>query len=102
PLSVRVSGIYTIATDTGGFVGALFEGQQARELFTDGAHVAFVDIAGTGVDQEALREEVAAAFPALKVVTGDTVREEFKSGLFEALNFVNYFLLAFGAISLLV
>lgn len=102
PLTLTVSGIYSIATDTGGFVGAVFEQQQARELFTDGRHVAYVDIAGDGTGQQDLRDRVQAALPDLKVQTGDEVRDELKSQIFEALSFVNYFLLAFGSISLLV
>ncbi|XGU20848.1 FtsX-like permease family protein [Rhodococcus sp. 3Y1] len=43
-----------------------------------------------------------AGFPDLKVQTGDQVREETKAEVDSALSFINYFLLAFGAIALLV
>ncbi|WP_305094459.1 ABC transporter permease [Prescottella sp. R16] len=99
---VTLSGVYSTDTDTGGFVGALFTDAQARQLFTDGNHVAYVDVAGTGVSQEELRDRVAAALPDTKVQTGDQVREETKDEIAQALSFVNYFLLAFGAIALLV
>ncbi|WP_137725357.1 ABC transporter permease [Prescottella subtropica] len=100
---VTVSGLYSTDTDTGGFVGALFTDEQARQLFTDGSHVGYVDVAATaGVSQDELRDRVAAALPDTKVQTGDQVREETKDGIAQALSFVNYFLLAFGAIALLV
>ncbi|MCE5291068.1 MAG: ABC transporter permease [Nocardiaceae bacterium] len=103
PLTVKLTGLYSTPTDTGGFVGAVFEQQQAKDLFTDGQHVDYVDIAAAqGVGQAELRDRVAAAFPDLKVQTGDEVRDELKSSIFDALKFVNYFLLAFGGISLLV
>ncbi|WP_425528714.1 ABC transporter permease [Rhodococcus maanshanensis] len=101
-IDVTVSGIYETPSDTGGFVGALFDGAQARELFTDGSHVDYIDVAGTGVSQSELRDRVAAALPDLKVDTGDQVREDVKAEVSSALSFMNYFLLAFGAIALLV
>lgn len=100
-LDVTVSGIYQTPTDSGGFIGVLFDDAQARELFTDGAHADYLDVAGTG-SQADLRDRVAAALPDLKVQTGDEVRDEVKSQVTSALSFVNYFLLAFGAIALLV
>ncbi|MDH6675890.1 putative ABC transport system permease protein [Rhodococcus sp. LBL1] len=99
---VTLSGIYAPETDTGGYVGALFTDAQARELFTDGSHVGYIDVAGTGVSQDELRDRIAAAVPDTKVQTADQVREETKDEVGKALSFVNYFLLAFGAIALLV
>ena len=101
-IDVTVTGIYETPSDSGGFVGAQFDGAQARELFTDGSHVDYVDVAGTGVSQSELRDRVAAALPDLKVDTGDQVREHVKAEVNSALSFMNYFLLAFGAIALLV
>ena len=99
---VSVSGIYAPETDTGGYVGALFTDAQARQLFTDGSHVGYIDVAGDGVSQADLRDRIATALPDTKVQTGDEVREETKDEVAKALSFVNYFLLAFGAIALLV
>ncbi|MCQ4119763.1 ABC transporter permease [Rhodococcus tibetensis] len=101
-VDVTVSGIYSTGNDTGGFLSAAFVDSQARELFTDGEHVEYVDVAGTGLSQSDLRDRIAAALPDAKVQTGDEVREETKAEISEALSFVNYFLLAFGAIALLV
>ncbi len=100
---VTVSGIYNLETDTGGYIGAMFTESQASSLFTDGRHVGYLNIAGDGsLSPDELRDEVAAAVPGTKVQTGAEVAEETKSQVSEALNFLNYFLLAFGAIALLV
>lgn len=100
---VTVSGIYDLDTDTGGYIGVLFTEQQASQLFTDGTHVQFLDIVGDGsMSPEALRDEVAAALPDMKVQTGAEVTEETQNQVSEALSFLNYFLLAFGGIALLV
>jgi len=99
---VTISGLYAPETDTGGYVGVLFTDAQARQLFTDGSHVGYIDVAGTGVSQDELRDRIAAALPDTKVQTGAEVREETKDEIGQALSFVNYFLLAFGAIALLV
>lgn len=102
-VDVSVSGIYDTGTDTGGFIGVSFTESQARELFTDGEHVEYVDVAAAaGTSPTELKNTVAAAMPDYQVQTGDEVREETKAEVSEALSFVNYFLLAFGAIALLV
>ncbi|MEE2033436.1 ABC transporter permease, partial [Rhodococcus chondri] len=100
---VTISGLYELDTDTGGYIGALFTEAQATQLFSDGRHVQYLDVVGDGSrTPDELRDEVAAALPSLKVQTGAEVTEETKSQVGEALNFLNYFLLAFGAIALLV
>jgi putative ABC transport system permease protein len=100
---VTISGIYHTDTETGGYVGALFEASQARQLFTDGTHVGAVELAGDGVSQSELRNRVAQLLPAdLEAKTGDQVRAETKTDIEKALSFVNYFLLAFGFIALIV
>ena len=102
-IEVTLAGIYDVSSDTGGFLGVLFDDTQARELFTDGSHVAYVDVAAApGVSAEVLRDRLAKVVPDLKVQTGDQVRADAKEQLGNALKFVNYFLLAFGAIALLV
>ena len=104
PIDVTLTGIYKISTDTGGFVGVLFDQQQALQLFTDGSHVSMIRLAADpGVSQQALRDRVAAAVPSdLRVRTGDVVRTADENSLQKALSFVNIFLLAFGLIALLV
>ena len=101
-VKVTLVGIYQTDTETGGFIGALFSPDQALRLFTDGRHVGYVDLAGNGVSQDELRARVAQALPELKADTGDQVRQDVKQRVGNALKFINYFLLAFGAIALLV
>lgn len=101
-IDVTLTGIYATETETGGYIGALFPQQQALQLFTDGKHVGYVDVAGDGVSQQELRDRIAQALPALEVKTGDQVRQDAKAEISNALKFINYFLLAFGAIALLV
>ncbi|NUS42367.1 MAG: ABC transporter permease [Mycobacteriaceae bacterium] len=101
-IDVVVRGLYDIPSDTGGFIGVQFAENEARSLLSDREHVDHVDIAATGVSAGALRDRLAEAFPDLKVQTGPEVRAELQSKMEEQLSFVNYFLLAFGAIALLV
>jgi putative ABC transport system permease protein len=101
-VDVTLTGVYRTKTDTGGYIGALFTQDQALKLFTDGQHVATVDIAGTGLSQTELKDRVAQTLPSLKVMTGKEVTDEAKKSVSSALQFINYFLLAFGAIALLV
>ncbi|MBD0324028.1 MAG: FtsX-like permease family protein, partial [Aldersonia sp.] len=101
-VDVTLTGTYYIPSDTGGYIGVLFVADQARELFTDGTHVAYFDVAGNGLSQNDLRDRVASAFPDLKVQTGAEVRDEQLADVKQALSFINYFLLAFGGIALLV
>ncbi len=106
-VDVTVTGIYETAVESGGFIGVQFVESQAAELFSDGAHVEYYDVAGNdlatrGLTPDDLREEIALALPDLKVQTADEVRDEAQSEIESALSFVNYFLLAFGGIALLV
>ncbi|MFI1463377.1 ABC transporter permease [Nocardia carnea] len=102
PIDVTVTGLYAPATDTGGFIGVQFTEDQARDLFTDGTHVAYLDIAAEGVPGDTLRDQLSMLYPDYKAQNGDQVRAEMKAEISEALNFLNYFLLAFGAIALIV
>ncbi|QBS41059.1 ABC transporter permease [Nocardia sp. CS682] len=102
PLDVTLTGIYEVPADTSGFIGVLFDDSQARKLFTDGLHVAYVDLAAAGIPGDQLRDDLAKALPNYKVQNGDQVRADLKKEVSNALNFINYFLLAFGAIALIV
>ncbi|MFD4402757.1 ABC transporter permease [Nocardia sp. NPDC058499] len=102
PIDVTVTGLYAPAADTGGFIGVQFTEAQARELFTDGAHIAYLDIAAEGIPGDTLRDRLSMLYPDYKAQNGDQVRAEMKAEISEALNFLNYFLLAFGAIALIV
>ncbi|MEV6338345.1 FtsX-like permease family protein [Nocardia vinacea] len=102
PIDVTLTGIYEVPSDTGGFIGVLFDDAQARQLFTDGSHVAHIDIAAVGIPGDDLRDKIANVLVDYKVQNGDQVRADLKKEVSNALNFINYFLLAFGAIALIV
>ncbi|MEV0359653.1 FtsX-like permease family protein [Nocardia sp. NPDC050697] len=103
PIDVTLSGVYELPGGTGGLIALQFPEDQARQLFTDGTHVAYADIAAAGVPADELRDRLALEFGGeYKVQNGDQVREDMKAQVSEALNFLNYFLLAFGAIALIV
>ncbi|MGX7681000.1 ABC transporter permease [Jatrophihabitans sp. DSM 45814] len=106
-LNVTISGAYDTKADTGGYIGALFARDQALKLFTDGSHVGTVNVAaaqgsGTTATQESLKAEMTKAFPQLTVKTGKQVTADTQHDVDTALKFINIFLLAFGAIALLV
>lgn len=102
-VDVTISGIYTLSANSGGFIGVLFPDAQARDLFTDGQHVAYADVAVTkGVSADTVRDRLQRVLPDYKVLDGPQVRADLKAQVGNALKFVNYFLLAFGAIALLV
>lgn len=101
-LDVTITGSYDTKSDTGGYVGALFERDQALSLFTDGMHVRAINVAGGGVSQDTLKNRIANAVPDMTVKTGAQVTKDTEASVNKALTFINYFLLAFGAIALLV
>ncbi len=102
-VNVSVIGVYDTKSDTGGYVGALFARDQAMQLFTDGTHVKAVNVAGSnGISQTALRDRIAQSVPGLTYKTGKAVTDQTQKDVTSALSFINTFLLAFGAIALLV
>ncbi|MCW2539591.1 MAG: putative rane protein [Frankiales bacterium] len=102
-VDVTITGVYKTKTDTGGYIGALFAADQARSLFTDGKHIGTVYVAAQpGVSQDQLRARVAQQLPDMKVITGKQLQADTEKDINTALSFINYFLLAFGAIALLV
>jgi putative ABC transport system permease protein len=101
---VRLAGIYRTDTATGGYIGVLFTERQGMSLFTDGNHLAALDIAGkAGVSEQVLTARVAKVLPDdLQAKSGTAVRADAKNDVQTALSFVNYLLLGFGIIALLV
>jgi putative ABC transport system permease protein len=100
---VTIVGEYDTDSDTGGYVGVLFARDQALQLFTDGQHVNTVNVAGSGVSQTELRNRIASVLPdTFDVKTGAQVKKDTQNDVDTALSFVNYFLLAFGVVALLV
>lgn len=103
PLTVTVVGIYHTASDAGGYIGALFSPDEARALFGNGSTAPYIDVgADPGTAPEQLRDTLAQKYPRLHVETGQQVRDAFTEQIDSALSFLNYFLVAFGLIGLLV
>ncbi len=103
PIDVRVVGVYDISIDSGGYVGALFAKDEAQKLFGDGATAPYLEVgAAPGTSPEQLRDALAQRLPDLNVQTGAQVRQEFADAINQGLSFLNYFLVAFGLIGLLV
>jgi putative ABC transport system permease protein len=101
-VEVTVTGVYDTKSDTGGYVGALFARDQAMQLFTDGSHVDTVNVAGTGLSQGELKQRLQHDVTGLTYKTGAEVTKQTQDDINTVLRFINYFLLAFGAIALLV
>jgi putative ABC transport system permease protein len=103
-VNATISGVYQVGFDTGGYIGALFERAQALKLFTDGKHYSTVNVsADPGVSEQTLTTRIAALLPEdLRAKTGDQVRTDETNGVSQALSFINYILLGFGIVALLV
>ncbi|MCW2645922.1 MAG: rane protein [Pseudonocardiales bacterium] len=103
-VDVTVVGVYKTKVETGGYIGVLFSRPQALELFTDGKHVGSLDIAAAaGVSEKTLAANIAHTLPStLEVRTGTQARTDDQGGIQTALSFINYILLGFGFIALIV
>lgn len=111
---VTVSGIYDVDIDGGGFIGLMMDAPAYLSTFTDGRTTSsFALAAKPGISQEQLASTVrtaldgraaASTFPAadVEVKTGQHVADEQASAINDALSFVNYFLVAFGLVALVV
>lgn len=107
PMDVTVVGLVNLRASTGGYVNVQFDAATAAKLFSDGKHVALVDMSAVpGVTPEQLVDRVRAALgPAgdrLDVRTGDEVRQAQKDQVNQFLDIFQYILLAFAAIGLIV
>lgn len=105
PLEVEVVGLFEQeGGGVGGFIGIGFTPEQAVALFTDGTNASDLLVAADdGVDEQTLRDRVAAMLPdGLQARTGEELREESRTQFQTALTFINSFLTAFGLIALLV
>ena len=103
-MHARISGIYEVSYDTGGYIGVLFTPHEAMRLFTDGHHYSVVNVAAApGVSERAITDRIAKLLPSdLVAKTGTQVRDDDTQGVAGATAFINYILLGFGIIALLV
>lgn len=102
-IDTTLVGTYTLDTATGGYIGVIFPFDQARELFSDGTNIREFRVASDGsITDEQLRDRISAIASDYRVVTGSESVEKMKGEVQQGLSFINYFLLAFGLVSLLV
>ncbi len=99
---VKVVGTYRTASDTGGYVDALFAHDEAVRLFSNGTTVPYIDLAVRGATAQQVADAIAKQYPQYQVQTGDQVRAAYKHQVDQGLTFINYFLVMFGVIGLLV
>lgn len=101
--TVKVVGIADTSIDDTGYLAVFFTQNQWRELYGADSHMdMFTLAADSTTDAATLTRDVAEAFPELKVEAGSKLAEEASERVSSALSFVNYFLIAFGLIGLLV
>lgn len=100
---VTITGVYEVDGDVAGWIGVGFTPDRWRELYTDGSTYDRVVVgADASTTPQALVDAISAANPDLDVSTGEALAERDSEQISEALGFVNYFLVAFGLIGLLV
>ncbi|MDL9935150.1 ABC transporter permease [Gordonia sp. ABSL1-1] len=108
PHTVKVVGLIDLPSSTGGYVNVQFDQATANMVFSDGKHVAVVDMSAVpGVSPQELKQRVQAALGPdpdnrFQVRTGDEVRQDQKDQVNEFLSIFQYILLAFAAIGLIV
>ncbi|MGO3362001.1 MAG: ABC transporter permease [Corynebacterium sp.] len=105
---VAISGIYDVDIDGGGFLGLSMDGASYTDLFTDGETTNQFSLTATdGTSQEELATSLAtqlrdAGHTGTEIQTGEEFADEQAGEIDQALSFINYFLIAFGLIALVV
>jgi len=104
PQDVTITGVFSYGSSLAGATLVLLDEQTAiRTWAPDGEVTSFTIGAKDGVDQDVLRDRVAAVVPAgTDVVTGDVVYQEQKDAFGTAIGFITTFLLVFALISVFV
>ncbi|MFT4044265.1 MAG: FtsX-like permease family protein [Gordonia sp. (in: high G+C Gram-positive bacteria)] len=110
PQDVTVVGLTELKGETGGFVNVGFDRATAAALFSDGSHVAEVDLSAvSGVTAKQLRARVQRLVNAapdndggLQVRTGAQVRQAEKDRVNQYLTIFTAILLAFAGVGLVV
>ena len=102
-LPVTVSGIYTIDMEVGGYAGAFMDEKAFVDKFSNGElKKGYFVKAKPGTNITELKDHLAKKYPGVKVEEGCKIAEEQSKQIKEGLKFVNYFLVAFGLVALLV
>lgn len=98
--SVTVSGLFKPAVEQGEALLLEMDAPAFIELY--GNPEQLVVSAAEGVSPEELVDHINATYPTLSAESGEKVAKQISDAISSALKFVNYFLIAFGLIALLV
>ncbi|MHA2789749.1 ABC transporter permease [Corynebacterium sp. S7] len=100
---VNVVGLYDVELDQGTSINLLMDSASYLEQYTDGVFYPGLSVsAAAGVSPEDLVTHLQQTYPDVKVETGQKLADEVSQSISDALSFVNYFLIAFGLVGLLV
>ncbi|WP_018296941.1 ABC transporter permease [Corynebacterium lubricantis] len=100
---VTVVGLYDMELDQGTSINLLMDATSYLERYTDGVFYPGVNVSAVdGVSAEDLVGDLQQEYPGLSVETGQKLADETSQSIEDALSFVNYFLIAFGLVGLLV
>ncbi|MEJ5920257.1 ABC transporter permease [Corynebacterium sp. H78] len=98
-----VSGVFTTEADSTGWMSGVFPLDKWYEMYTDGEHVETLSLSvDDSTTPETVSKALTDAYPTLTVEPGSVLAERDSEVISQALGFVNYFLIAFGLIGLLV
>ncbi|WP_295644390.1 ABC transporter permease [uncultured Corynebacterium sp.] len=102
-MPMTVSGIYTIDMEVGGYAGAFMDEDAFLNKFSNGQLKEGYFVKGKpGTNPAELKSTLAKKYPNANIEEGQIIAEEQSKQISEALKFVNYFLVAFGLVALLV
>lgn len=98
-----VTGLYNFDADVGGYIGGAMAPSVFEETYSNGRLSGGAWVKATeGTDREQLVQQLQQEFPDLEIRTGQAVADKETETVKDGLNFLNYFLLAFGLVALLV
>ncbi|WIM67280.1 FtsX-like permease family protein [Corynebacterium breve] len=98
-----VVGLYDDDLDQGSSLNLRMAEPDYIEAFTDGIFLPSLSVAAAeGTEAEELVTHLSQAYPDMRVETGQKLADDASKSIEEALSFVNYFLIAFGLVGLLV
>lgn len=100
---MTVTGLYESELDQGQSLTAFMPEDAFLERYTlDGSASQLVVSAAEGISDTELVSHLAENYEGIEVETGEKLAEQMSEALSQALSFVNYFLVAFGLVALLV
>lgn len=98
-----VVGLYDVSIEGGGYTGLLMDAPSFVEQWTTGNVQDHVVLSTSDNESpQQLLDQLRADYPEYEVQTGQELADEMSAEVNKALSFVNYFLIAFGLIALLV